>query len=259
MGFPMDITKAKDEYAALMVANSYLGEHRKSYGKLYQQIREIRSMNYGDYTYIDWYDNGGANMLPPSRVPRNSNYFSIWIRPVQIAKQLKQQYPELKDIQLGQAHFALRMAIRELSKIINNGISNADFEATRTFLRSYIKLYIKSPSEQLGYLMDSKFYGRKDYIKEMDKLLADLKPEDVNKAIKKYLQIDNMFVTIVTDKSEAASLKESLLNNNDSPMSYSNALKSGLPKEVIAEDEEESKFRLNIRSVDIIKSEETFK
>jgi zinc protease len=259
MGFPMDITKAKDEYAALMVANSYLGEHRKSYGKLYQQIREIRSMNYGDYSYIDWYDNGGANMLPPSGVPRNSNYFSMWIRPVQIAKQLKQQYPELKDIQLGQAHFALRMAIRELSKIVNNGISKTDFEATRTFLRSYIKLYIKSPSEQLGYLMDSKFYGRKDYIKEMDKLLADLKPEDVNKAIKKYLQIDNMFVTIVTDKSEAASLKESLLNNNDSPMSYSDALKSGLPKEVIAEDEEVSKFKLNIRSVDIIKSEETFK
>jgi ATP-dependent protease ClpP protease subunit len=93
----------------------------------------------------------------------------------------------------------------------------------------------------------------------MDKLLADLKPEDVNKAIKKYLQIDNMFVTIITDKSEAASLKENLLNNNDSPMSYSDALKSGLPKKVIAEDEEVSKFKLNIRSVDIIKSEETFK
>jgi zinc protease len=106
MGFPMNLIKASDEYAALMIANSYLGEHRKSYGKLYQQIREIRSMNYGDYSYIDWYDNGGGNMVPPSGVPRNSNYFSMWIRPVQIAKQLKQQYPELKDIQLGHAHFA---------------------------------------------------------------------------------------------------------------------------------------------------------
>jgi len=259
MGFPMNVTKANDEYAALMVANSYLGEHRKSYGKLYQQIREIRSMNYGDYSYIDWYDNGGGNMVPPSGVPRNSNYFSMWIRPIQIAKQLKQQYPELKDIQLGHAHFALRMAIRELSKIVNNGISTTDFEATRTFLRSYMKLYIKSPSEQLGYLMDSKFYGRKDFIKEMDKLLADLKPEDVNKAIKKYLQTDNMFVTIVTDKSEVAPLKESLLNNSDSPMSYSDDLKSGLPKEVLSEDEDVSKFRVNIKSVDIIKSEETFK
>jgi zinc protease len=259
MGFPMDITKAKNEYAALMVANSYFGEHRKSYGKLYQQIRETRSMNYGDYSYLDWYENGGANMLPLSGVPRNSNYFSMWIRPVQIAKQLKQQYPELKDIQLGHAHFALRMAIRELSKIVNSGIPKTDFEATRTFLRSYMKLYSKSPSEQLGYLMDSRFYGRKDFIKEMDKLLAKLKPEDVNKAIKKYLQINNMFVTIVTDKSEAAPLKESLLSNFDSPMSYSNALKSGLPKEVLAEDNEVSKFRLNIKSVDIIKSEETFK
>jgi zinc protease len=259
MGFPMDITKSKDDYAALMIANSYLGEHRKPYGKLYQQIRETRSMNYGDYSYIDWYENGGANMLPPSGVPRNSNYFSMWIRPVQIAKQLKQQYPELKDIQLGQAHFALRMAVRELSKIVNRGISSADFEATRTFLRSYMKLYIKSPSEQLGYLMDSKFYGRKDFVKEMDKLLANLKAEDVNKTIKKYLQINNMFVTIVTDKTEAGPLKESLVNNLDSPMSYSNALKSGLPKEVLAEDEEVSKFRLNIKSVDIINSEETFK
>ena len=259
MGFPVDITKAKNDFAALMVANSYLGEHRKSYGKLYQQIRETRSMNYGDYSYIDWYENGGGNMLPTSGVPRNSNYFSIWIRPVQIAKQLKQQYPELKEIKLGPAHFALRMAISELSKIVNNGISKNDFEATRTFLRSYMKLYIKSPSEQLGYLMDSRFYGRKDFIKEMDKLLAKLKPKDVNRAIKKYLQINNMFVSIVTDKSEAAILKESLLNNYDSPMSYSDAVKSGLPKEVLAEDEETSKFRLNIKTVDIIKSEDTFK
>ena len=151
------------------------------------------------------------------------------------------------------------MAIRELSKIVNSGIPKADFEATRTFLRSYMKLYIKSPSEQLGYLMDSRFYGRKDFIKEMDKLPIKLKPEDVNRAIKKYLQINNMYVTIVTDKSETESLKESLLSNYDSPMSYSNAPKSGLPKEVLAEDDEASKFRLNIKSVDIIKSDKTFK
>jgi len=63
-GFPMDITRANDDFAALMVANSWLGEHRKSYSHLYQKIREARSMNYGDYSYIEWYDNGGSNMLP---------------------------------------------------------------------------------------------------------------------------------------------------------------------------------------------------
>ena len=41
-GYPLDITRASDEFAALMVANSYIGEHRKSYGQLYQKIREQR-------------------------------------------------------------------------------------------------------------------------------------------------------------------------------------------------------------------------
>ena len=260
MGFPIDINKSSNDFAALMVANSYLGEHRKSYGKLYQQIRETRSMNYGDYSYIDWFQNGGQYMLQPSGTPRTSSYFAMWIRPVQIAKQLKQQYPdEMKDLKLGHAHFAIRMAISELNKIVSGGISQADFEATRTFLRSYMKLYIKSPDQQLGYLMDSKFYGRKDYIKEMDKLLAGLTVNDVNKAIKKYLQTNNMFVSIVTDKTETLPLKESLTGNLDSPMSYSNAVKSGLPKEVLTEDEEVSKYRLNVKSVDIINSDDTFK
>ena len=80
-GYPLNITRADDEFAALVVANSYLGEHRKSYGRLYQMIREQRSMNYGDYSYIEWYDNGGRNMLPPPGVPRHSNYFSAERRP----------------------------------------------------------------------------------------------------------------------------------------------------------------------------------
>jgi len=33
-GFPLPITRADDDFAALMVANSYLGEHRKDYSRL---------------------------------------------------------------------------------------------------------------------------------------------------------------------------------------------------------------------------------
>jgi len=258
-GYPIHITRADDEFAALMVANSYLGEHRKSYGKLYQMIREKRSMNYGDYSYIEWYDNGGRNMLPPPGVPRHSNYFALWIRPVQIAKQLKLQYAELGNIKIGHAHFALRMALREMDKMIKNGISEKDFEATRAFLRSYIKLYVKSPSQQLGYLMDSKMYGRENYIEELDKLLVDLTLADVNNAIKKYMQIDNMKITIVTDKSEAKELAGSLRMNLSSPMSYSNLVKAGLPQEVLNDDEETAEFKLNIKSVKIVDSKDTFK
>jgi zinc protease len=243
----------------LVVANSYLGEHRKSYGRLYQMIREQRSMNYGDYSYIEWYDNGGRNMLPPPGVPRKSNYFSVWIRPVQIAKQLKTQYEELSGIKIGHAHFALRMALREIDKMIKNGISEEDFEATRAFLKSYIRLYIKSPSNQLGYLMDSKMYGRENYIEELDRLLANLTLEDVNNSINKYFQIDNMKITIVTDKSEAQALAKSLKNNLTSPMSYSNVVREGLPEEVLSEDLGTENFKLNVKKVKIVDSKDTFK
>ena len=258
-GYPLSITRADDEFAALMVANSYLGEHRKSYSKLYQVIREQRSMNYGDYSYIEWYHNGGGNMVPPSGVPRQSNYFAVWIRPVQIAKQLKMQYEELKDVNVGHAHFALRMALREIDKMIKNGLSQEDFEATRTFLQSYIRLYIKSPEQQLGYLMDSKMYGRENYIEELGTLLSKLTLDDVNSAIKKYMQIDNMKITIVTDVSEAEPLAESLKNNTVSPMSYANLVKAGLSEDILSEDSATENFQLNVKNVTIVDSKDTFK
>ncbi|HEX5168367.1 MAG TPA: pitrilysin family protein [Cyclobacteriaceae bacterium] len=257
-GVPLSITRSSDDFAALMVANSWLGEHRKSYSRLYQKIREERSMNYGDYSYIEWYQNGGGNMLPPPGVPRTSNYFSIWIRPVQIAKGLKQQYPELADITIGHAHFALRMAFKELNEMISHGMSWQDFELTRTFLRSYIKLYTQTPERQLGFLMDSKFYGRMNYINEMDTLLAKLTPADVNKAIKKYWSADNMYVTIVTDVSEAEPLAKSLEQNLPSPMSYSRSLKEALPANILKEDDEVANFKLNVKSVKIVDSNNTF-
>jgi zinc protease len=258
-GAPLNITRANDEFAALMIANSWMGEHRKSYSRLYQKIRQTRSMNYGDYSYIEWYDNGGGNQLPPSGVPRHSNYYAIWIRPVQIAKQLKQQYEELADISIGHAHFALRMAIREFDLMIKNGMSKDQFEETRTFLLSYTKLYAQTPAAQLGWMMDSQFYGRKNYLKELDKLLKNATLEEVNQALRKHWQTDNMYVTIVTDVSEAEPLAKSLKENFESPMSYSNLVKSGLPKEVLAEDDEVAKYKLNVKSVKIVKSEDTFK
>lgn len=258
-GAPLAITRSSNDFAALMVANSYLGEHRKSYGRLYDKIRDTRSMNYGDYSYIEWYEAGGSNMLPEAGVPRSANYFAIWIRPVQIAEGLKQQYPELKDIQTGHAHFALRLAIRELEMLIKNGMSQKDFNATRQFLRSYNKLYIQTPASQLGFLLDSKFYGRKDYIKEMDALLAKLTLADVNRAVKKYLQTQNMFVTIVTDDSEAQALAKALENNTPSLMSYSNLMREGLPQKVKDEDAEIANYRLNVKSVKVVDTKDTFK
>ena len=257
-GAPLAITRADDEFAALMIANSWMGEHRKAYSRLYQKIRQARSMNYGDYSYIEWYSGGGSNQLPPSGVPRSSNYWSIWIRPVQIATQLKTQYEELADINIGHAHFALRMAIREFDLLIKNGLDKEQFETTKTFLRSYTKLYAQSPAQQLGWLMDSHFYGRKNYLAELDTLLKNVTLEQVNAAIRKHWQTDNIFVTIVTDVSEAKPLADALIKNTPSPMSYSNLVRSGLSADVLAEDEAVANYKLNVKKVSIVDSADTF-
>lgn len=258
-GFKLPITRSNDDFAALMIANSWLGEHRKSYSRLYQKIREQRSMNYGDYSYIEWYNSGGSNMLPRPGYPRSSNYFSLWIRPVQTAKGLKAQYPELASIEIGHAHFALRMAVRELSLLVKDGMTQEDFNLTRDFLRSYMKLYAQTAEQQLGYLMDSKFYNRSNWLTTADQLLASCTLEKVNAAIKKYWQTENMFVSIITDKSEAVPLARSLRDDLVSPMSYSDALKSVLTKEILAEDEIVKSFPMRVGSVTIVESNDVFR
>ncbi|NNK99588.1 MAG: hypothetical protein HKO88_11080, partial [Xanthomonadales bacterium] len=83
--------------------------------------------------------------------------------------------------------------------------------------------------------------------------------DEVNQAIRKHWQTDNMFVTIVTDDSEAKALADSLINNTPSPMSYSNLVKSGLPAEVLAEDDEVAAYQLNVKKVTVVDSADTFK
>jgi len=172
---------------------------------------------------------------------------------------IQPQAPHLAGIHLGHAHFALRMALREFDLLLKNGMSEEDFQATRVFLRSYIKLYAQSPADQLGWLMDSRFYGRNNYLQELDKLLRRLKLDDVNAALRRHWQTDNLYVTIVTDVSEAEPLAKNLRENLTSPMSYSNLMKSGLSKEVLDEDEVVARYKLNVKSVRIVPSAETFK
>ena len=259
MGFPLDITRRSDDFIALMVANSWLGEHRKGYSRLYQKIREQRSMNYGDYSYIEWYQNGGQNMLPRPGYPRSSNYFSIWIRPVQTAKGLKGQYQELKDIEIGHAHFAIRMALYEMYQLLAGGMTKEDFELTRQFLRSYIKLYAQTPEQKLGYLLDSKFYGRNDWLADADRLLGELTLEKVNAAMNKYWQTNNMHIVIVTDRSETVPLARSLRDNLPSPMSYSNALKSVLNEQILQQDKLVEQWMLKDTKVEILESDGMFR
>nr|MBP7436959.1 insulinase family protein [Bacteroidia bacterium] len=212
-----------------------------------------------DYTYIEWYEIGGSNMLPPPGTPRSLNYFSIWLRPVQTAASLRKQYEELKDIQFGHAPFALKMAIREIDALIKNGMSQEDFEETREFLKSYTKLYAQTPARRLGYLMDSRFYGREDWLTTLQKLLSGLTLEDVNSVIRKFLQTQNMFVVIVTDPEEAKAINKALGSGSVTPVAYSDQMKKSLSVSILKEDNEVEAYPLKVNTIEIVNSLDTFR
>ena len=81
-GYPIDVTRSHPDFAALSVARAWLGEHRLSSGRLYDRIREIRGINYGDYAYIEAFPRGMFQFFPDPNIVRSHQLFEIWIRPV---------------------------------------------------------------------------------------------------------------------------------------------------------------------------------
>lgn len=238
MGFPLPITRKDKDYYALMVANSYFGEHRTFNGVLMNKLRGDRGLNYGDYSYIEnFIQDGGSRFQLPNN-PRRQQYFSIWIRPVQ---------PE-------NAHFAIRCAMYELKKLVENGLTQEQFEMTRKFLINYSKLWVQTVSRRLGYHMDSEFYGTEFFIDRIEKELKNLKVEDVNNAIKKYFSAENIKVAIVAN--DASKLMDAMFNNAPSPIQYT----SPVSQNILDEDKIIEIFPLNINKEKskLVKVEELF-
>ena len=158
------------------MANSYLGEHRTFNGKLMRDLRGKRGLNYGDYSYIEDFIQQGGSTFPVPNNPRRQQYFSIWIRPV----------PSDKSV------FAFRAALWDLNRLVDRGMTNAEFEETRSFLLNYSKLWVQTLSRRLGYVIDGGFYGRKDLVTELAERLPKLTVDQVNAAVRKYLKPEGM-------------------------------------------------------------------
>ncbi len=237
IGFPIDLTRRDDDFYALAVANSYLGEHRTFNGKLMQDLRGKRGLNYGDYSYIEDFIQEGGSTFPVPNNPRRQQYFSIWIRPV----------PSDKSV------FALRAALWELDRLVDRGMTNAEFEETRSFLLNYSKLWVQTLSRRLGYVIDGEFYGRKDLVTELAERLPKLTVDQVNAAVRKHLKPEGMKVAIVA--RDATRLRERLISGKPTPISYDT---QGTPEDVLAEDKQIAVFPLKDVSVRIIPVEQMF-
>jgi zinc protease len=224
-GHPIPVTRAHPDFAALSVARTWLGEHRASSGQLYQRLREVRGLNYGDYAYIEAFPRGMFQFFPDANITRRNQIFEIWIRPV-----LPQN-----------AHHALRIALFELKNLIDQGLSEEDFEATCNYLMKNVYLLTATQELQLGYALDSKWYGIGEFTAVMRENLRKLTREEVNRVIKKYLSAENLSCVIIT--KDVAGLREKLLSDVVSSLKY----EAPRPKEIIDEDLVIGTLKLNLK------------
>lgn len=225
LGFPISVLRGDPDWPALMLVNSFLGQHRSSNSHLYQRLREARGLNYGDYSYIEYFPRGMYQFQPDPNLARRQQIFQIWIRPVEPQNGL----------------FALRAALFEFDKLLKDGISQADFEETREFLSKYVNVLLQTQDARLGYALDSRFYkiGRfDDYLRDA---LAKLTLGQVNGALRKHLRSDAMRVVMVT--KDAKALRAALIANQPSPIVYN----SPKPKEIMDEDKQIERFPITVK------------
>ncbi|MCC7156930.1 MAG: insulinase family protein [Bryobacterales bacterium] len=235
-GFPIDVRRGGPDYLPLLLATSALGQHRMSSGRLFTRMRQLRGLNYGDYAYIEHFPGGMFTLEPAPNVARSRQVFQIWIRPVE---------PE-------SAHFSLRLALFELRRLVSDGLAQDEFERTRSFLSKHVNLLLSSKAAELGYAIDSEFYGGGHYPAYVRRGLAALTRDEVNAAVRRHLKPGAMRFAIVAEN--AARLRDQILSGTPSPITY-NAPK---PQEILAEDKIVETWPVPVHDARIVPVEEVF-
>lgn len=238
IGFPFDLLRGDDDFYGMMAVNSWFGEHRNSFSHLYQVIRETRGMNYGDYSYIEAFPQGYTTQQPPVNVGRRSQMFEIWIRPISATAP-----GNLHDRTL----FATRAALRELHRLVDDGLDQASLDAATQFLRNYSVNWGNTISRRLAYAVDDEFYGlgRPGYLASLRPGLERLTLDGVVAAVRENLQYDNLYLVFITADAEA--FKQKLLSGEATPITYAGERSA----EHMAEDAEIAAFPIPVEEANI--------
>jgi zinc protease len=224
-GAPIGVRRGDPDFAALYLVASWLGEHRNSASHLYQVIRAARGLNYGDYAYVEAYPHGGFRQTPPPNASRRQHAFEVWIR----------------TLPNENAVFALRAALREIDRLIEQGLSAEQVELQKNFLRKYVLQFAPSTHGRLLWALDDRFYGLPgSHFDLLRQQLESLTAEQVNAAIKKHLQSKDLLIAIATGKP--ALLREQLTSGQPTKPTYA----TPKPKAVLDEDETISTYPLGI-------------
>ena len=194
-GFPIPITRKDKDYWPLYVANIWFGTHRDGFSHLYKVIREERGYNYGDYSYMEHFEGRPFHLFPPPNSPRRHQYFSMWIRPVQ------HEY----------AHHLLKAMTWELESFVRRGLTESQCGQAKNKAKVLYLSLAETTGRLLAYRLDDEFYGLESgYLEDYLERVEAVGCSEMNAAVRKYLQAENLKYVIVTDDDVAPKLAEKL-------------------------------------------------
>jgi zinc protease len=103
-----------------------------------------------------------------------------------------------------------------------------------------VNLLTRTKSAELGYAIDSSYYGIPNYNEYLKSRLAKLTRDEVNGVIHRYLRPDKLIIVAVAKDGDE--LKKRLISDEPSPMTYN----SPKPAEITEEDKLVQKFPLHL-------------
>jgi len=187
-GRPTAIGRNDPDFMPLYLANTHLGRHRESMGRLYQVIRSQRGLSYGAYAYAEHYDQDrGSKLARPGR-PRRQQYTSAWV------------YPKSEN-----ANFVIHAVMKELSDLSKNGLTQEELDGARTFEINHFPFEIETPRRLLGMRMDELYLGTPSYIDSFAVRAERVTTEDVRRALPRAIDVNNMIIVAVVSDGEAFS------------------------------------------------------
>jgi|GEM_PF-4617577 len=190
--------------AAMTVARSAFGEHRQFNGRLMNRLREARGLNYGDYAYLEHFEQeGGDSATAQLGRARHQQDFSIWLRPVQNENRL----------------FALRAALSELGRsLAEEPFTQAEVDQTKGFLDGYLLLFDQTDARRLGYALDDAFADQQAFLSQWRASLRNVTAEQVNAVWRKWIDPHKLAIVIVGPGM--AELKKTILDGSATSMHY---------------------------------------
>jgi len=238
IGQPYNLTRHSPDYSAMVVANTYLGKHRESIGRLYKTVRMERGLCYGAYSYIEDFEQYGWSKLASPNNPRETQFFTMWT------------YPKSAN-----AKFAIKLCLKEMTDLVNNGIPEDRLELTKNFEKNQFPFQIETPERKLGMMLDEEFYGTPGFLDGYETNIDKVTKEEITMAVKKYLSSEN--VAIVALVSDGEKFKKELLSNQTT-LEYPSQADTTLLKQA---DDQIKAFDLKLQDGDfeIVKASELFK